>query len=414
MIKLVDCWLPYGDTEIYVSIEMDNLIKILEPIKAEEPKQIGDVLLKALDEPTGAGTLEQLVGPDCRVAIAVDASMNPQTACQILSAVVKQLVELIVPRDRITIILGDIMRDNGNNRLVEAIREKSGLSQVRVIDNTRSSSGHVDLGETRAGTPVRINREYHEATLKIAVGDVTVDSHTGFKGAHSAVIPGIASPQTLLENRRNYFKGAVSPGVIELNPVKEDQMEAVKMAGIDFAVNAASDPAGEFIDVFCGGFEESWGKAVTALEGCYEFMVDGVSDITMVSAGGGRYDYNLYSASMALKEASRVTKRNGAIILLAECSEGLGADAFNKLSRVMELSEFGRRYTYGAEALQLIKQITRNQRVILVSALPQYIVESIGIEPAKTANEAYTMAITGRRARGTYVIPYGSTCKLVV
>ena len=411
---MTDCWLPYGDTEVYVTVEMDNLIKILEPKKREETTQFTAAIMAALDEPAGATTLGELVKPDCRVAIAVDGSMKPHHAVQVLSALVKQLVELIVPSDRITIVLGNCEREGDGGGLHDVLKAEPTLSPVKIVDHLRTTGGLEELGVTHGGTPIQLNRDYINANLRIAVGETRADPIYGFSGAHNAVIPGVSSQTTLTENRGNYFRGTISPGIVELNPVKEDAVEAAKMAGIDFAVNIPVDLTGTSLGVFAGGFKETWGKAITALGGEYELRVDTLSDITVVSAGGSGFDFNLYKASWALDNAAKVTKRSGVVIVLAECKDGLGADAFTKLARVTEPSEFERRYTTGAEALQMIKKVTRSQRVILVSALPSYLVEPLGFESARTANHAYEMAVGGRRARSTYVLPHGYTVKMVV
>jgi nickel-dependent lactate racemase len=408
---LVDCWLPYGNTEIYVAVEMDNLINILQPEDTKTSKVFNDEMLQALDEPVASPTIDGLVMQEPKVVIAIEGSTSLHYASQSVTAIVKQLVELIVPSERITILIGDVMRENGRNDIVEALRDTGCLSNIKIVDHTWYNSNIVELGSTHSGTPILVNREYAEANMRIAIGETRLDSHTGFTGAHTAIIPGIASPQTLIENRRNYFKADIEPGVLELNPVKEDQIEAVKKTNLNASVNIAVSPRGELLGIYYGGFEESWGKAVTALGGGYELKADVQSDITVASAGGSRFDFNLYNASWTLREASKITKRNGTIILLAECSEGLGSEAFTKLSRVTDSSEFERRYTYGADALQMITKLIRNQRIILVSGLPSYLVEPLGIESARTANEAYQLAIGGRRSRSTYIVPFGSTCK---
>jgi nickel-dependent lactate racemase len=408
---LVDCWLPYGETEVYVSVDMDNLIEILDPRAEREPRQVAEEIGRALEEPSGAPTLNDQVKPNCRVAVAVDGSMTPSLASKAVSSIVKHLVELIVPRDRITIVVGNGERESETTRLIRAIRETDGLSQVKLVNHTRASSHLGDAGKTGGGTTIQVNRSYLDATLKIAVGETRLDSHSGFTGAQNAILPGIASLQTIQEARRHYFKGAVTPGVLELNPVKEETVAAAKLAGVDYALNLAVEPRGEYIGVFAGGLEESWGKAVTQLGGSYEVKAERNSDVTVVSAGGDRFDYSLYKTVWALETAAGVTKKNGTIVLLGECGEGLGAESFTSLARVMDLQEFERRYTYGADGLHLIRKITRNNRVILVSALPQYLVEPLGMEAARTTNEAYQRALSGRRGRGTYVIPHGCTTK---
>ena len=411
---MTDCWLPYGETEVYVTVELENLIKTMEPPKRGNATQFTSALIASLDEPIGGETLGSLVKPDCRVAIAVDGSMNPHYAVQSVLAIVKQLVELIVPSDRITVILGNCERENGGGRLHGSLVKEPGLSQVKVLNHLRATTDTEGVGVTHGGTNVEVNRDYMEATLRIAVGETRADPLYGFSGAHIAVVPGASSQRTLAENRRRYFKGNVSPGVIELNPLKEDAVEAARLAGIDFAVNIPVDPTGAHIGIYAGSFEGTWGKAITALGGGYEVKADTLADVTVVSAGGDQYDFNLYKASWALENAAKATKRNGAVIMLAECRDGLGAEAFTKLSKVTEPSEFERRYTIGAEALQMVRRVTGSLRVILVSALPSYLIEPLGLESARTANQAYELATGGRRARSTLVIPHGCTVKVIV
>ena len=409
---MVDCWLPYGETEVYVSVDMDNLIEILDPITEQEPSQVEDEIARALNDPSGAATLDEQVKPDCRAAIAVDGSMTPSLASRAVSSIVKRLVEFIVPQDRITIVVGNGERESETTPLIRAIRGTDGLSQVRLLNHTKATTSLGDAGKTGGGTAVQVNRDYLEATLKIAVGETRLDIHSGFNGAQNAILPGISSLQTIQEARRNYFKGGAMPGVIELNPMKEETVAAAKLAGVDYALNVAVDPNGGYLDAYAGGLEESWGKAVTRLGGSYEVMAEGNSDITVVSAGGDRFDYSLYKTVWALEAAAGVTKKNGAIILLGECGDGLGAESFTSLARVMDLNEFERRYTYGADGLHLIRKVTRSNRVILVSALPRYLVEPLGMETARTTNEAYQRALAGRRGRDTYVIPHGCTTRI--
>lgn len=410
---MVDCWLPYGETEVYASVDMDNLIETLDPRTGHESGRASEEIARALDEPSGAATLDELVKPDCRVAIAVDGSMTPGLASQAVSSMVGRLVELIVPRDRITIVVGNGERESETTPLIKALRETEGLSRVRLVNHTKAYPRLGDAGNTGGGMTVEVNRDYLEATLRIAVGETRLDIHSGFNGAQNAILPGISSLRTIQAARRHYFKGGATPGVVEFNPIKEETFAAAKLAGVDYALNIAVEPDGGYLGAYAGSLEESWGKAVTRLGGSYEIDAGENSDITVISAGGDRFDYSLYRTVWALETAAEVTKKNGAIVLLGECGEGLGAESFTGLARVMDLNEFERRYTYGADGLHIIRKVTRGNRVLLVSALPQYLVEPLGMEAARTTNEAYQRALSGRRGRGTYVIPYGCTTKLL-
>jgi len=409
---MVDCWLPYGDTEVYVSVELESLIQIAELVEVEPEKTATEILTEAIMEPSGQ-TLETLIEPGVNVAIAVDVYSSPQAVVQALSLLTKMLVELIVPKDRMTILLGSGEFEKENRILRDAINDTPELKEIQIIDHTRNTTNLVELGETIKGTPVEVNRRYHEAKLKIAIGETRIDYLTGYAGAHSSIIPGLASPKTINEYKRTYFDTEVTPGTIELNPIKEDVLEAVAKTGIDFALNLVTNKEGRIIAAHGGGYEESWGKAINSLADKPEITTEGNVDIVIVSAGGAPYDQSLYQSLWALRNASKTVKRNGAIVLLAQCLNGLGAEAFTQLARVDDVSELKRRYMIGAEVLAVLKETQKTNRVILVSALPGYLVDALGLDSARTANEAYQRAIQSRRGRKTIVIPHGSQSILV-
>lgn len=409
---MVDCWLPYGDTEVYVSVELENLLGIAEMKQVEPEKTSVELITNALLEPSGI-TFEKLIEPGVDIAIAVDIYSNPQAITQTLNELVKVLVDLIIPKERITIILGNGESDKENNLLKDAISRETELRNIRLIDHNRNTSNINYLGETHRGTPVEINQTYQNAGIKIAIGETRIDPLTGYAGAHSAVIPGLASTNTIKEYRKTYLDSEVSPGRIELNPIKEDVFEALRKTSIDFTLNLVTNHEGRIIAVHSGGFEESWGKAINSLANSREVSTERGVDVVIVSAGGSPYDQSLYQATWALINASKVVKRNGTIVLLAQCISGLGAEAYTQLARVTERSEIKRRYMYGAEALALLKQVQRNNRVTLVSALPNYLIEALDMDVARTANDAYKKAIESRRGRKTLVIPYGSQSILI-
>jgi nickel-dependent lactate racemase len=412
---LVDCWLPYGDTEIYVSINLEDYLGTLTPkkIHGEEPLTLQNEIQTGLDEPISGPTISELVKPNCKATITVDGTMNPVLAVEGLKIIISRLVDLIVTKDNMTILLGNGEREHSGGKILEMIKGDPSLGLIKFLNNTKNSSNYSDLGETVRGTPVRVRKEHIGASLKISIGQVEIDPHTGFKGAFSAVIPGISSQKTVESNRKNYFKGDIQVGKIDNNPIKEDALEIVDKTGIDFALNFAVDYDGTPLTIQAGSYEESWRRAINYLGNSYEVKSTEYADITIVSAGGFCHDFNLYRSLWALENASKVTKRNGTIILAAECNEGLGAEAFTILSRVRELSEFERRYTYGAEVLRKLKQITIINNVILVSSLPMYLTEPLELISARTLNEAYENATSKRRGRKTLVIPYGCTAKIV-
>jgi len=409
---MVDCWLPYGDTEVYVSVELESLLGTLGLKPVESNKPATEHIVEALMEPYGK-TLEELIEPGHDIAIAVDTYLNPQAVVQALTELTRLLVELVIPKERITLFLGNGEASQPETRIRKALLETPALKDIKIIDHNRGTKDLISLGTTHQGTPIEVNKRFHEASIRIALGETRIDPLTGYSGAHSAVVPGLVSAETIKGYRRKYLDAKVSPGQIEFNPLKEEVLEMVATIGLDFALNLVTDIDGKITSAHGGGIEESWGQAINSLADQPEASFDGKADILILGAGGTPYDNSLYRATWSLLNASKVVKRNGVIVLLAQCASGLGGEAYTQLARVSESSEIKRRYMYGAEALDLLKKVQKNNRVILVSALPDYLVEDLGIEVARTANDAYKLAAQSRRDRKTLVIPNGSKTMVV-
>lgn len=64
----------------------------------------------------------------------------------------------------------------------------------------RDDSCLVEAARTHAGRPVRINRAYLEASVRILTGFVEPHFFAGFSGGPKAVLPGIADQRSILEN----------------------------------------------------------------------------------------------------------------------------------------------------------------------------------------------------------------------
>ena len=44
---MVDCWLPYGDTEVYVSVELESLLEEVELRRVEPEKTSIELITEA-------------------------------------------------------------------------------------------------------------------------------------------------------------------------------------------------------------------------------------------------------------------------------------------------------------------------------------------------------------------------------
>ncbi|UCH57217.1 MAG: hypothetical protein JSV18_07765, partial [Candidatus Bathyarchaeota archaeon] len=183
---------------------------------------------------------------------------------------------------------------------------------------------------------------------------------------------------------------------------------------VDFAVHLLTNGYGELLSSFSGDLEASWSSAVPALGDSYKVKAEPNADIIVVSAGGSRFDFDLYNAVWALSGVSPIAKKGATIILLAECSEGLGAEGLDILAQVDTLGELRRRYMLGARAVHVIKSTLRSNEVVLVSSLPGYLAEPLGLSVERTANDAVEKVFERRRGRRTLILTHGCSTVPVV
>jgi len=411
---LVECWLPYGKTEVHISIPLRNLLGTAEPDLGQPATNQREAVTESLMNPLGTKPLIEAIDPGATVSIALDGTIAPHVATAAVSSIVEQIVLAGSSSDNIAVVIGNGCREQSDQGLVEALKGDESLEGISVVEHSRRSINLVEVGTTSGKTSVAVHRSFAEADLHIVVGEVVLDPFTGFRGAHSTILPGISGPATIEENRRRVFEENAAPGVIEANPVLADVMEATRLAGVDFAVNLIPNPNGRLLKAFSGGVEESWRRAVHELGDSYRVKAESNADIIVTSSGGSKFDFDLYNGIWALQSASLVAKRGATIILLAECSEGLGVDGITKLSHIDSLSELRRRYLLGGEAVHLIKSTIRSNEIVLVSALPDHIAEPLGFTVERTANDGLSAVANRRRGKRTLVVTHGCSTLPVV
>lgn len=411
---MVECWLPYGETEVHVSIPIRNLVGVSEPVTGQPELNLVEAISGSIKVPIGAKPLNEIVKPADSIAIGFEGTMSPQNAAASISAIIEELSQAGASIGDVAIVVGNACRAGSNMNLLEVFESLQPLKELQIVEHTRGTSDLREVGTTSQGTDVEINTHFADSDLRIVVGEVLLDAYTGLKGAHCTVLPALSGLSTIERNRRLAFHRNTAPGVIEGNQLLSDVFESTDLSRVDFAVNLAVDPKGRLLRAFSGSPQESWKQAVSVMGDSFRVEAEADADIIVVSAGGSKFDYDLYHGAWALQSVSQITKKGAIILLLAECSEGLGADGLKELPQVDTLSELKRRYMLGAEVVHLIKSTLRRNRVILVSALPDYLIEPLGLSSARTANAALDSAVESRRGRRTLVVTHGcSTLPLI-
>ena len=107
------------------------------------------------------------------------------------------------------------------------------LRTVRVENHdARDDAAHVDLGFTPAGTPVKLDRRFAGADLKIATGLVEPHFMAGYSGGRKVIAPGVAHRDTITTFHSARFMAHARAENCTLvgNPLHEEQLAIVRDA----------------------------------------------------------------------------------------------------------------------------------------------------------------------------------------
>jgi nickel-dependent lactate racemase len=407
---------PYGRSEIQLDLTGFLKVKTFVPPGPSELPDPGPIARESLMNPVGSPPLRSLARRARRVVIAIPDRTRPRVASQILAAVIDELGKGGVEPGRIAIFVA-----NGTHGLHgdEDLRDLVGEScrGLAVYQNRSGESGdYDDLGRTRRGTPILINRRLLEADLKVLIGSIAYHYFAGWSGGRKMLVPGSAHFETARANHRLTIdeSGNLHPrcrnGILEGNPVHEDMVEAAAAVPNVFSINVLLDGRARITGVVSGHLIESHLAGIGAARPLLEVPTGELCDLAIASAGGYPFDFDFIQAHKAIDHAAGVVRDGGVVITVAECTNGLGSEDLMSWFELGDREAISKRLLrhysiHGHTALALMKKLERVM-VILVSSLPRRTVESLGMMAAQDVEEALSLANRHLGQEGlAYVFP---------
>ncbi len=412
----MECWLPYSKTEVPVRISDENLLGIIESRQKAAPPNPHDEIDRALDNPIGSMTVENLAKPGEKVCIVVDDKTRPTPSDLMIRPLLARLNNAGVKDSDITVLFG--CGTHLTMRLDEApsLIGEDCAKRVRLLLHDAKSPDQVYVGDTNRGTKVKINKAFAEADFKILTGDVELHYFAGYGGGRKSYLPAITDVESTQHNHSFFLDPEAKTGNLEGNPVHLDMVDAAHLTTIDFTLNVVLNPQKEVFRAFAGNMDQVFQKGVTLVDEMYKVPVEAAADIVVVSPGGYPRDIDLYQAYKGLDAALNVVNDGGVVVLVAECSEGHGNKVFydwmtNFKSAYDMKKEIRRHFVLGAHKAYYMMKALERVRIILVSTMPDYYASKVfHLKTAKTANVAMNMAyrMINKKAK-ILVMPHGST-----
>lgn len=367
--------IKYGTGSINVHLPDTLPVDVFTPRQVPPLANPTAAFIKALDMPEGCPRLGDMAVPKS-IAIALPDETRPFPIKLLLPVLLEKIFSTFpdLNHSEVRIVVGGGLHEAPDKAQLKRILPQD-LCGCTVVSHDAQNSPMRHMGVTSRGTPVEINAAYADAELKIVMGMVDAHQFAGFTGGAKGVVVGCASAAMIAKNHSMLQSAGAYAGNIEGNPVREDLNEAGAIAGVNLAVNVALTPDKKIAALFVGDPQKVMRSAAHETRNLYGLKQTKHYDIVIASCGGSPKDICLYQAQKALDPARHIVSPGGKILLVAECSEGIGDDRYEDYVRLFKnhnslLDDFAQReFKMGAHKAFLFARVAASHELMLHTAL---------------------------------------------
>ena len=314
--------LPYGQKSVEIRIPVGNLVGVYSPHDTSPVPDVKAEIRRALASPIGSLPLrEQLKGRKNAVLIADDNTRLTPTD-RVIPILLNECNAAGIPDAAIRVIIA-----LGTHRFMtdDEIRCKFGAETIRrvpILNHPyKDPAALIDLGTTKYGGVIRINRMVVEADFKMGIGSIVPHHIPGYAGGAKIIQPGVSGEETtaythLLSVRapRSYL------GLLD-NPVREEIDAMARRIGMNTIFNTVLNRRGEVVQAFFGDTAEAFRAGVIKSREVYEIPIPEAADIVL--SGSKPCDLDFWQAHKTLYPSDLAVKAGGIIIVVTPCYEGV-------------------------------------------------------------------------------------------
>lgn len=418
--------MKYGQCTMKAFVEEKNILEVIESNAFKQDKSEDEIISEALYNPIDSERLKNIVHEGETVCIIIsDITRSWQKPHKFLYKIVEELNAGGVKDEDIIFLSAQGTHRKHTREEHEILLGEKLSKRFEVYDHDCfDEESMVYLGDTTYGTPVIVNKKAIECDHIVITGAIIYHFLVGWSGGKKSILPGISSFKTISQNHSlslndgfgSGTRDSVCSGNIIENPIHDDMMQAAAMVKPSFMFNVIMGPDGNIAGAVAGDY-------ITAHEAGRELVdsIDGVnikkrSDIVIASAGGSPKDINLYQSIKTLINAKEAVIDGGTIIVLAECSEGIGEikdindmilNFDNMLDREKDLRE---NYTISKYVGYFFCETGEKYKLILVSEIDPILLKNTKIIVTQTLEEALKIAYNDENKNLTInLMPHGAS-----
>ncbi len=330
--------ISYGRGHLALRAPANAEITVMAKRKLAKIVDTAAAVRHALAAPVEAPPLAKLAEGRSSACILICDITRPVPNGLFLRPMIETMCAAGISLDRIVILVATgLHRPNLGEELAEVVGDPWVMSHVRVENHyARNEADHVDLGFTATrATPIKLNRCFVEADLRIATGLVEPHFMAGWSGGRKVVAPGVAHHETIRTFHSARFMEdplAVQCNLIG-NPLHEEQLEIVRRLGPVYGLNTVIDGDRDLVLVNFGEIVASHAAAVAFVTGSIRVPASRKFKTVVTSSAGYPLDKTYYQTIKGMVTPLDILAPGGALIVASECSEGFGSPEFRAAQR---------------------------------------------------------------------------------
>jgi nickel-dependent lactate racemase len=411
--------LEYGRDGLEVDLPDTHVVRSLayKPVQPlPDPRQS---LIDALTAPIGSAVLAQLATGKRSACIVVCDITRPVPNALILPPLLQELEEAGIARDQILILIATgLHRPNEGDELIEIVGPTIAANYRVENHHGLALDEHAYLGESPRGVPIWIDSRYVQADVKITVGLIEPHLMAGYSGGRKLICPGIAALETVKvwHSPRFLEHPLADCGMLDGNPVHEENTWIGRHTGCDFIVNVVLDDHRRPLKFVAGDMEQAFLEGVAFVRNVVADSVPKPVDIVVTSGAGYPLDTTFYQSIKGMTGALPIVKDGGTIIIAASLQEGIGSPQFQSLFRDNDSLESFVTRIQGSDyfvmdqwQLEELAKVRRRAKVKVVSqGLPPSVLNELFVESAPCVETAVAESLAEYGPTATIaVIPKG-------
>ncbi len=316
--------LAYGRTGLEISLPYHA--SVVETRYQPELPDEAAAVLAALRDPIGSQPLAALVHPGSRVTVVHSDITRPTPNRRILPVALQELEQAGVRREDITLVCALGTHKPHSPAEMEALLGAGILRDYRCVQHTpRDPGSMVSLGTSTFGHPIQLNRALFESDLNLLTGFIEPHFFAGFSGGPKGILPGLASEETVIANHGLEMIGSPKAtfGVTAGNPIWEEMLAAALQVPHNFLLNVSLNSDKRITGVFAGDLLEAHRQGCEFVRSSAMAKVEAPYDVVITTNSGYPLDQNLYQCVKGMSAAAQIVRPGGAILMVAECEDGL-------------------------------------------------------------------------------------------